>query len=74
MATELFEAVQVNVTTGVVTYPAVEGFKLDMEAVYRVVALFLPHCGGNLELATRHAVYGQLTAFTGAATLRKAVA
>lgn len=71
--TMLFDAVQVNMETGSVSYPKVDGFVLDMEAVYRTAALFAPHCA-SLEMAVRQAVHGQLTAFMGAASLRRAVA
>ena len=60
----LFEQITVNVETGEYSYPKLEGFDLDVEHVYRSVERFLPHCGGNVEMAVRLAIHEQLAART----------
>lgn len=65
--TTLFAAITVNVSTGAVSYPRIDGFTLDMERVYSTAALFLPHCGGNLEMAVRQAIHQQIIAYQGMA-------
>ena len=62
--------IQVNIATGSITYPKVEGFSLDMEKVYRQVALFLPHCA-TTEQAVVQAVHQQIIAHTGMAGIRR---
>lgn len=64
-----FEDVTVNVTTGEVSYPMVEGFELDKEKALRTAELFLPYCNGDLEMAIRQAIWGQLSAYRGAKSL-----
>lgn len=67
MATALFEAIQVNLETGAVSYPSIEGFELDKERVYSTAKLFMQHCGP--EMAVRHAIHGQIAAYLGAQDL-----
>jgi hypothetical protein len=66
---DLFDQISVNVTTCAVAYPKLDGFQLDMERVYSSAERFLPHCGGSLELAVRHAIHQQLAAHQGARQL-----
>jgi hypothetical protein len=65
--TKLFASITVNVATGSISYPRPEGFTLDMERVYSTAALFLPHCGGNLEMAVRQAIHQQIITYQGMA-------
>ena len=65
----LFEKVTFNVETGVVGYPELPGFSLDMDRVYRTAKLFMPHCQGDVEMAVRQAVHQQLAAHKGAQSL-----
>ncbi|MCP4573238.1 MAG: hypothetical protein GY838_12865 [bacterium] len=64
----LFDQITVNVYTGAISYPKLEGFELDMEEVYRVARLMGDHC--SAEMAFKHAIHQQLAAFRGLATLR----
>jgi len=68
--TELFDNITVNLTTGSVAYPKLEGFELDMERVYSTTKLFAPHCGGDFAMAVKHAVHQQLVAFKGTVAMR----
>jgi len=69
MGTKLFNAITVNLETGEISYPQLEGFVLDMDAVVRVAKIHLPFAG-SLENAVKHAIHGQLAAFRGAQSLR----
>lgn len=66
-STPLFEAISVNMETGAISYPNLPGFKLDAEKVYSTARLFAAHC--TPEMAVRHAIHGQLTAYQGACQL-----
>jgi hypothetical protein len=70
MKSELFESIVVNMESGKMSYPSPEGFKLDMEKMYRSVALFAPHCASP-EMAIRQAIHQQIIAFQGMAQFRK---
>jgi hypothetical protein len=61
---------QITVSGTGVTYPALAGFELDTERMYRSAERFLPHCGGSIEMAVRHAIHEQLSAHQGLASLR----
>jgi len=63
-----FNAISVDVSTGAISYPSPEGFKLDMDRVYRSAERFAAHC--STEMAVRHAIHEQLSAFRGTAGLR----
>lgn len=65
----LFEQISVNIKTGAIAYPKLEGFELNVERVYSSAERFLPHCGGSLEMAVRHAIHQQLAAHQGAMQL-----
>jgi hypothetical protein len=65
----LFEQISVNIQTGAIAYPKLEGFELDMDRVYETAKLHYPHCNGSLEMAVKHAIHGQLAAHQGAARL-----
>jgi hypothetical protein len=62
--TNLFDQITVNMATGSVSYPKLDGFELDMERVYRTAALFAPHCAST-EMAVRQAIHQQLAAHQG---------
>lgn len=64
----LFESISVNVVTGAISYPSPEGFVLDVERVYRSAARFAAHCT-TTELAVRHAIHEQLSAYIGTQSL-----
>jgi hypothetical protein len=66
---DLFNSIEVNVSSGKIAYPELPGFELDMERVYRSAERFLPFCGGSLEMAVRHAIHEQLSAHKGAMSL-----
>lgn len=59
----IFDQISVNVSTGAVAYPSPKGFELDMDRVYRSAERFLPHCSGSLEMAVRHAIHEQISAY-----------
>lgn len=63
MSANIFEQIAVDMNTGRVTYPKPDGFGLDVEAVYRVARLHSAYCAP--EMAVRHAIHGQLTAYSG---------
>jgi hypothetical protein len=63
----LFEQISVDLTTGKIAYPSLEGFTLDTEAVYRTCQLHMPFCNGSVEMAVRHAIHQQLLAHQGMA-------
>lgn len=65
----MFEQIQVDVASGKISYPQLQGFELDEERVYRTAERFLPHCGGDLSMAVRHAIHQQLLAHQGAERL-----
>jgi len=65
----LFDQITVNVSTGAISYPEVEGFELDAERVYRSAETFLPHCNGRLDLAVKHAIHQQIAAHQGLQSL-----
>ncbi len=62
------ENITVDLSTGEISYPSPEGFDLDMDRVYRSAERFTAHC--SLEMAVKHAIHGQLSAYRGAASLR----
>ena len=64
----IFDSITVNVATGAISYPKVEGFVLDVERVYSTAALFAPHCA-SVEMAIRQAIHGQISAHIGASQL-----
>lgn len=64
MASKLFDSITVNLETGDISYPALPGFTLDMDAVYRVAKMFLPFAG-SIDNAVKHAIHGQLSAHVG---------
>jgi hypothetical protein len=70
MATKLFDAISVNMTTGELSYPALPGFELDMDRVYRTAKLFSPFCK-TTEQAVRQAIHQQLIAHQGAMGLER---
>lgn len=70
MATALFNAIEVNLVTGKFSYPKLEGFEINMEKVYSTFELFLPHCGGNVEMALKQAIHQQLIAHKGMAPIK----
>lgn len=65
----MFEQIQVNMQTGDIQFPKLDGFKLDHEKLNRTIDLMLPH-SGNPEMAVKHAIHQQLVAFKGMQTLR----
>jgi|HubBroStandDraft_5_1064220.scaffolds.fasta_scaffold383402_1 hypothetical protein len=71
MSTAIFAAIQVDLSTGSITYPKLDGFVLDVERVYSTAERFLRHCGGNLEMAVRQAIHQQLIAHQGMAGIRR---
>jgi len=60
-----FDSISVNLETGAISYPEIEGFELDKERVYRSAERFLPHCNGSLEMAVKHAIHEQISAYKG---------
>jgi len=64
----MFEQITVDVATGRISYPQPEGFVLDMERMYRSAARFAPHCP-SVEMAVKHAIHEQLSAFRGLQSL-----
>ncbi len=70
---KLFEAIEVNMATGTVTYPKLEGFELDMKRVYRSAARFAPFCA-TMEMAVKQAVHEQLSAHRGMMSLLRGIA
>jgi hypothetical protein len=62
------ENISVNLSTGEIAYPSPEGFELDMERVYRSAERFVAHC--SMEMAIKHAIHEQLSAYRGMASLR----
>ncbi len=71
MSNTPLDNITVNLSTGAISYPKVEGHELDIERVYRTAERFLPHCGGSLEMAVKHAIHEQLSAARGMASLRR---
>jgi hypothetical protein len=65
-----FNAISVNLSTGEISYPSPEGFTLDMERVYRSAERFSVYCP-NMEMAIRHAIHEQLSAYRGAQDLTR---
>jgi hypothetical protein len=68
MKSALFEAIEVNMVTGKMSYPSPEGFVLNMEKMYRTVALFVPHCA-TVEMAIKQAIHQQIIAYEGMAPI-----
>lgn len=66
----LFEQITVDMTTGAISYPQLDGFELDKDRVYRTFERFLPYCPGMPAMALKHAIHEQLSAHHGAMTLR----
>jgi len=60
-----FDDISVNIDTGAISYPQLKGFELDLPRVYRSAERFLPFCKGNLEMAVKHAIHEQLSAYRG---------
>jgi len=69
MKSELFESISVNLETLDVSYPQMEGFELDMAKMYRTAKMFTPFCNGDVVMAVRQAVHGQMVAFMGTKSL-----
>lgn len=67
----LFEQITVDMTTGAISYPKLDGFELDTERVYRTFERFLPYCQGVPSMALKHAIHEQLTAHQGAQSLMR---
>lgn len=65
----MFEQISVNMQTGEISYPKLEGFVLDKDKLYHTMQTFLTHC--SPELAIRQAIHQQLAAHRGMSTLRK---
>ena len=63
-----FDAISVNLETGDISYPAIPGFELDMDAVYRSARLFAPFAP-SAEAAVKHAIHEQLSAYRGLRSL-----
>jgi hypothetical protein len=66
--TRLIDQITVNLTTGEVAYPALPGFELDMERVYRTAQMHAQFCG-DMAQAVKLAIHGQLAAYQGAQSL-----
>jgi hypothetical protein len=66
----LFEHIEVDLATGNVTYPELPGFELNEERMVRMTKHFLPFCDGDLVMAMKHAIHGQLTAHYGMMNLK----
>jgi len=71
MGTPLFNSIKINTKTGEISYPKLPGFELDMEQVYLAAARNSLFCNGNMEMALRHAIHGQLAAHQGMMSLRR---
>ena len=56
----LFEQISVDINRGKIAYPELKGFELDRPRMYAEAGRFLSYCGGNLEMAVRHAIHQQL--------------
>lgn len=67
-AETMFSRITVNMNTGAIAYPKLEGFTLDMDRVYREAAQQGQFCGP--ELAVRHAIHNQLAEHKGMMGLR----
>lgn len=67
-----YDQIAVDMDSGVISYPKVPGFKLDLERLYRTAELFAPHCQ-TMEQAVRQAVHGQITAYQGNLSLRRSL-
>ena len=65
------DSINVDIATGAISYPSIEGFELDMERVYRSAARFAGFCGGDMTMAVKHAIHEQLSAHRGLASLRR---
>ena len=63
----LIDQITVDMNTGKMSYPKLEGFTLDMDKMYRTVELFMPHCNGSAEQAVKLAIHSQLAAHQGLA-------
>ena len=68
MATPMFEAIEVNMATGKMSYPALPGFKLNMAQMYSTFERFLPHCA-TPEMALKQSIHQQLIAHQGMAPI-----
>ena len=57
--TSIFDTIHVDGNT--ISYEAPEGFDLNMNRVHSDAAILLaPACGGDVDLAAKHAVYQQI--------------
>ena len=65
----LFDQITVDMNTGSIAYPKLDGFELDMERVYSTAKLHMPFCNGSIEMAVKHAIHGQLAAHQGMQSL-----
>ena len=61
--------ISINLETGAISYPEVEGFVLDVGRMYRSAERFAPHCP-SVEMAIKHAIHEQISAHRGARSLR----
>jgi hypothetical protein len=63
-----FNDITVDLETGAISYPKVEGFTLDMDKVYSTAKMFVAHC--SPEMAIKHAIHGQISAHRGMMDLK----
>lgn len=62
--------ISVNMATGAISYPELDGFVLDKDRLYRSAARFAAFCP-TPAAAVRHAIWEQLSAHRGMMSLRK---